>query len=43
METQKKFLKFLETELSFISGGTPKAPKAKISYISPEEILNKFF
>ena len=43
METQKKFLKFLETELSFISGGAPKVPKAKISYISPEGIMNKFF
>ena len=43
METQEKFLKFQETELSHISGETPKAPKAKTSYVSPEEVMNKFF
>ena len=43
METSKKFLIFQETELSHISGGTSKASKTKISYISPKKVMNKFF
>ena len=39
---KKAFLIFQETELSYISGGTSKAPKTKISYIS-KKVNNKFF
>ena len=27
----------------YISGGTSKAPKTKISCISPKKVMNKFF
>ena len=30
-------------KILYISGGTSKAPKTKISYISPKEAMNKFF
>ena len=42
-KTLKKFFIFQEAELSYISGGTSKAPKSKISYISPKTVMNKFF
>ena len=34
---------FQETKLSYISGRTSKSPKTKISFISPEKVMNKFF
>ena len=39
----KKLFIFQETELSSTSGGTSKAPKAKIYYTSPKKVTNKFF
>ena len=30
-------------KILYISGGTSKAPKTKISYISPKKAMNKFF
>ena len=41
--TSKKFFTFQETELSYISGGTSKAPRTKIYYTSPEKVMNKCF
>ena len=38
METLKIFFIFQETELCYISGGTSKAPKTKIPYISPKKL-----
>ena len=39
---KRNFLIFQETELSYISGGTPKALKIKISDISLKKVINKF-
>ena len=38
-----KILIFQETELSYILGGTSKAPKTKVFNISPKRVINKFF
>ena len=43
METLAKFFIFWRTELSYISGGTSKAPKTKISDIFPKHVINKCF
>ena len=48
METSKKFFIFCEVifqaeKVSYISGRTSKAPKAKTYYISPKKVINKFF
>ena len=40
-ETLEKFLIFQKTELLHISGGTSKAPKTKISYISLKKVMKK--
>ena len=42
-ETPKKLFIFQETQLSYISGGTSKPPKTKVSYISPKKVMNKCF
>ena len=42
-ETGKNFAIFNEAKLSYISRGTSKAPKTKISNISRKNVMNKFF
>ena len=42
-ENPKKLFISQETDFSYISGGTSKALKTKVSYISPKKVINKFF
>ena len=39
----KSYYIFSKRGFSYISGGTFKAPKTKISYISQKKVMNKFF
>ena len=43
MKIPEKILIFQEAELSYISGGTSKAPKTKNSYISQKNVMNNIF